>query len=290
MSKRAWLAPSGHRFRVGLLVVSLVAAQSGLSRAEAPADAAVARDAAPLDPRYQLLVDEGIREYRLHNFAEARSLLARAHELYPNARALRAIGMAEFELRHYRESAAALAASLASTERALDEQQRVETQQLLVRAENFLTHVSIQAEPWPTVVYVDGASTRLQPGSELVLEVGDHVLEFAAPGHLGERRQVRAVGGESLVMNLSLLPITVTPFALPQGPWKPEPREQVAAPAAAPVAPPIAPSRSRRTWLWSSAIVASAALAAGLGFGLSGRERDERAPVAAEPIAIRRGP
>ncbi|MET0285762.1 MAG: hypothetical protein ABW352_14880 [Polyangiales bacterium] len=241
------------------------------ARAQEPVDAA----------RYQMLIDEGIREYGLCNFDEARSLLTRAQQHFPNARALRGIGMAEFALRNYSASASALAAALASEVRPLEGTQRAETEQLLARAENFLTHVTVIGRPWPSVVHVDGVPVQLAPGGELVLEVGDHELEFALPGHLGERRRVRAVGAEWLTLQLSLLPIIVTPFAdRGHGSF---------------VLASVLPTRSdevspRQRWVWSSVLLVSVALATGLGFGLSGRQRDERAPLVADPIAIRRGP
>ncbi len=167
----------------------------------------------PRDPvHYQMLVDEGIREFGLHNFVEARSLLSRAHAHFPNARALRAIGMAEYELHNYAASAAALAAALASEVRALDKRQRLHAEELLARAESFLTHVQVIGRPWPSAVYVDGERVQLAPGGELVLEVGEHELTFERPGYLGERRPVRAVGSEWLFLSISLVPILVSPF------------------------------------------------------------------------------
>lgn len=249
------------------------------------ASAALAQE--PSDPeQYQMLIDEGIREYGLRNFVEARSLLTRAHAHFPNARALRAIGMAEFELGNYAASASALTAALASEVRALDALQRSEAEQLLARAENFLTHVAVLGRPWPSAIELDGVPVSLAPGGELVLEVGDHELTFALPGHLEERRRLRAVGGEWLSIRVSLLPIIVSPFG-PIEPFELRPR----APAPAPSAPADAPRMSQRQrWLWSSVVIVSAALATGLGFGLSARSADQRAPLAADPIAIRRGP
>jgi tetratricopeptide (TPR) repeat protein len=238
-----------------------------------------ARAQEPPDPaHYQMLIDEGIREYGLHNFAEARSLLTRAQLHFPNARALRAIGMAEFELGNYAASASALAAALASERRPLDGAQRSETEQLLARAENFLTHVCVFGRPWPSVVQVDGVQVPLPPGGELVLEVGEHELTFARPGHLEERRRIRAVGNEWLSIQVSLLPLIVTPFA-----------ERSVSPFVVPLQREL-PASPRQRWIWSSVLLVSAALAAGLGFGLSARQAVERAPIAANPIAIRRGP
>jgi hypothetical protein len=263
MWTRRWLAPASCCLQLAIGSASL----PPYARAQEPPDPA----------HYQMLIDEGIREYGLHNFAEARSLLMRAQVHFPNARALRAIGMAEFELGNYAASASALTAALASERRPLDEAQRSEAEQLLERAENFLTHVTVFARPWPSEVQVDGVPVTLAPGGELVLEIGDHELRFMLRGHLEERRRVRAVGNEWLSIQVSLLPLIVTPFA-----------ESSVGPRVLPMQEePLSP---RRRWIWSSVLLVSAALATGLGFGLSARQTEERGPIVANPIAIRRGP
>lgn len=238
----------------------------------------------PFDtPAYEALVDEGIREYGLGNFLEARSLLMRAHEQCPNARALRAIGMVEFELRNYAASASALEAALASEVRPLSELQREQAENLRRRAENFLTHVAVFSSPWPSQVSVDGQRVELPQGGELVLEVGEHELVFAAPGYLAERRHVRAVGNEWLLVQVSLQTILVTPFAAQQVERLPQRAGEQRADM------PVGAS-SKQRWIWTSVLLVSAVLATGLGFGLSAREQRERAPLVADPIAVRRGP
>ncbi|HEX5660493.1 MAG TPA: hypothetical protein VFX59_25035 [Polyangiales bacterium] len=267
MWTRVWLAPASCCIQLALGSAWL----TPYTRAQEPSE----------PERYQMLIAEGIREFGLQNFVEARSLLTRAQVCFPNARALRAIGMAEFELGEHAAAASALAAALASEERALDAAQRVETEQLLARAENFLTHVTVFGRPWPSEIRVDGVPVSLAPGGELVLELGDHELVFERPGHLGERRQIRAVGNEWLSIEVALLPIIVSPF-----------------PDRA-LGPRVMPAQDGSEWtrasqrqrrIWASVMLVSAALATGLGFGLSGRQSVERAPVVADPVAIRRGP
>jgi hypothetical protein len=44
----------------------------------------------------------------------------------------------------------------------------------------------------------------LGPGSELVLAVGDHTLEFRAPGRIAEKRALRVKGGEQDTLRVTL--------------------------------------------------------------------------------------
>src|SRR4051812_11159906 len=67
---------------------------------------AVAQDADT--PQYRGLLNEAVSEYDARRYEEARALFRRAHELSPNARTLRGIGMASFELREYVEALRAL--------------------------------------------------------------------------------------------------------------------------------------------------------------------------------------
>jgi len=69
---------------------------------------------------------------------EARALFQQAHEEYPNARTLRGIGMAAFEMRDYVGAYRALMQALASEERPLTRRQRRATQALLEETRAFI--------------------------------------------------------------------------------------------------------------------------------------------------------
>ena len=70
---------------------------------ESTAAAQQGRAAAP--PRgYDEAVETALAEFEAGNYAEARSQLFKAHSIFPNARTLRALGKAEYELKNYREA------------------------------------------------------------------------------------------------------------------------------------------------------------------------------------------
>jgi hypothetical protein len=211
---------------------------------------------------YKQLMDEAVAEYELRHFAEARALFARGASLFPNARAFRGVGMAEFELRDYADSVDSLERALASDVRPLEGPLRGETEQLLERARRFVGRILFTLEPAETRVLVDNVPVTLGTQRDLRLTVGDHNLELRAEGYLAERRTLKVRGGE-----LDSLHVALTRVDTPAlGPL-------VLAPAAAPVPHDTGSERRplyKNPWLWTGVGVAVAALATGLAIGLSG--------------------
>src|SRR5437868_2687260 len=99
------------------LALSLAAATNQVALA-APAAAPVVKEPAE-SPQYRALLEEAVGEYDARRYEEARALFRRAHDLSPNARTLRGIGMASFELREYVEALRSLEGSLADKRRPL---------------------------------------------------------------------------------------------------------------------------------------------------------------------------
>jgi hypothetical protein len=125
--------------------------------------------------------------------------------------------MVEFELRNYGQSAAYLEQSLASAVKPLDARLRPEVEKLLERARGYLGEVQVAVTPTAATVLVDGAAVELGPDETLTLQVGDHVLEFRAPGHLPVRRKVQLKGGHKEIVQVALAPVlaATTAFAEP---------------------------------------------------------------------------
>jgi tetratricopeptide (TPR) repeat protein len=151
---------------------------------------------------YRTLVEQALIEYADKNYEEASSLFARAHQLEPNARTLRGLGMAAFELRRYPESIVDLEAALASNERALDSTLRSETAALLQRARGFVATVTVDLVPQSAELLVDG--NRAEPFAPLSLSLGEHVFELRQSGRVRERRVVRLRGGEVSHLRLAV--------------------------------------------------------------------------------------
>lgn len=205
------------RPRHGAALRHLTFACAALWSAGASLPATSARAEAPLAGEpvgYRALIDEALAEYEAHNFAEARSLFYRANALYPNARALRGLGMAEFELRNYSDSASSLQLALQSATLPLEGELRAETERLLARARGFVAKLSLALEPGLATVVVDGTPVQLGPQGSLVLEVGDHVLEFRADGYAAERRVLKVQGGEEQTLRV-VLPVRQLPPGAP---------------------------------------------------------------------------
>jgi tetratricopeptide (TPR) repeat protein len=163
-----------------------------------------AADAA--EATYRELVDEGLREYDSAHFEEARALFARAHALSPSARTLRGLALAAFELRRYVECIENSEAALASKVKPLTEEMRSELSQTLQRAQRFVARVELDAAPADAELRVDG---MLHPGiasTQLVLELGEHVLELSKLGFGHERRVIHLNGGETVNVRIALAP------------------------------------------------------------------------------------
>jgi tetratricopeptide (TPR) repeat protein len=201
---------------------------------------------------YTQLMDEAVSEYELRHFAEARALFARGAALYPNARAWRGLGMAEFELRDYTDALGSLEQALSSDVKRLEGPLREETEQLLERARRFVGRVVLTLEPPSTQVILDGGPAA-NP-RDLLLEVGDHTLELRAEGYIPERRVLKVRGGELESLRVALARPTVAVSL---------------APSPVQDAPPSRPLY-KNPWLWTGVGVAVAAVAVGLAVGLGG--------------------
>lgn len=202
---------------------------------------------------YRSLIEAGLAEYDANNFLEARAIFAKAHALYPNARTLRVLGMTEFELRHYRESAAYLREALASTVRPLDDTLRQQTQGLLDRTAQFLGRLRVTLQPASARLSVDGELRTLPPDG-LVLQLGEHVLDVSADRYRGDRRTVDIAGGEDKTLVIALRP------------------ELTVAEQSSPVLQPTAAEESRplyaSPWLWGGVAVVAAGVVVGLVLAL----------------------
>src|SRR6188508_389327 len=72
------------------------------------------------DAAYRASVDEAVAEFSAGHWEEARTLFKRAHERQPNARTLRGMGMAAFEMRMYVTAIRELEAALRDARKPLD--------------------------------------------------------------------------------------------------------------------------------------------------------------------------
>jgi hypothetical protein len=215
---------------------------------------------------YRAAIRSAIEEYELNHFTESRELFARAHALFPNARTLRGLGVADFELRRYVDAVKFLQQALDSDVKALEGNLRQETQTLLTRAQGYVGTLQLRLEPADAALAVDGL--RLTPSSagELVLEVGDHVLECSATGYVSERRAFQIHGGraEELVVRLASVQLAAGANKSALGPVSPPaPLGREDSLSATPV--------YKRWWLWTIVGVVVAGAAAGTAIALTNK-------------------
>lgn len=145
--------------------------------------------------RYQELVDRALAESAAGRWEEARAAFREAHELFPNARTLRGIGVVAFEIRDYVDAVRNLRLALAETRRALTPEQRREVEELLGRSLALVARYDASSLPPDAVIVVDGQTVTPEADGELLVAVGEHSLEVRAQGDTA-RARLRIRGGE----------------------------------------------------------------------------------------------
>jgi nitrogen fixation-related uncharacterized protein len=215
------------------------------------------------DAAYNAVVDEAVAEFSAGRWEEARTLFKRAHELSPNARTLRGMGMAGFEMRLYVQAIRELEAALRDTRKPLDVELRAQVQQLIVKARAFVGRVKPVVEPSQARLLVDGRDPVLEPDGTVLLDVGPHVISATLDGYKPSNVRLSVEGGAELVVRVPLEPLlSAAPVVPAIDPNRPAVQPGPAAePPAAPAAPPEPRSGSHLdTFAWI-------ALAGGAAFG-----------------------
>jgi hypothetical protein len=177
-----------------------------ISSAVAVAEEAPTPDA---DARYRSTLKDALAEYDASHFEEARILFRRAHEIIPNARTFRSIGMASFELRDYVAAVRALSAALVETRKALNPEQRTHAQGLLERSRMYVDIYTLKISPADARVLIDGRALDSEPDGTVLLGFGTHTLEVSRPGFVLRTLAVNVRGGErkDLAMTLERKPM-----------------------------------------------------------------------------------
>ena len=193
---------------------------------EAPAASEEEGDAAP--PEYEALITQALEESQAARWEEARVLFRRAHDLFPNARTLRGIGMVAFEVRDYPDAIRSLRLALADERRPLTDAQRTHAEELIERALAFVGRYDLSAVPEGATLVVDGHPAEPEPDGTVLLGAGPHhVLVRTDDGDFEGRFRVR--GGEDAALPVDL--------AGPVGPEREVIRERVIVERAEPASP-----------------------------------------------------
>lgn len=160
-----------------------------------PVSVATAQEEAEPPPEYEARIQEALAESSNGNWADARAAFRQAHEVFPNARTERGIGMVSFELRDYVDSVRHLRAALAHPVRPLTEGQQTETQALLDRALGRVASYSLAEVPEGAEITVDGRAVEPEPDGTLLLAIGEH--EVVVTGAHRWESTIPVRGGET---------------------------------------------------------------------------------------------
>jgi hypothetical protein len=195
------------------LVLGLLLAWGAMDAQPLHAQAA-ATDA---ESQYQTTVSQAVHEFGLSNWAEARALFRRAHQLSPSARTWRGMGMAAFELKMYVDAQRELQAALSDTQRPLTEEQRTQVVSLFEQTKSYVGRYHVTLEPAGAKLQVDGQDVTLDEGNVLLLSLGAHTLGARAAGHDDATVSLKVEGGEDapLPIKLSVTPPPTQPTAAP---------------------------------------------------------------------------
>lgn len=170
------------------------------------ADAAEGKE----DAAYRAAIRDALAEYDARHFEEARILFRRAHEIDPNARTLRGIGMASFELRDYVAAVHALSTALIETRKPLTLEQRAHAEGLLERSRLFIDTYTLKMTPPDARLLIDGRAPESEADGTLLLGFGTHTVEATRDGYVLRSFPISVRGGErkDLVITLERKPST----------------------------------------------------------------------------------
>ncbi|MEY4577294.1 MAG: hypothetical protein RL701_1997 [Pseudomonadota bacterium] len=164
----------------------------------------------PPPPAYELAVDLGFKEFGLGNYPEARARFLEAERVYPTASIARALGMVEYEMRHYQLAIDYLARALISDVHPLLADERTEVEHLVERARGYLAHYLILTQPTQTHLSLDGVPVHLGSDHSLTIQIGDHVLEAHADDYWPLKRQLHVMDQSNQIIDLRLQAVPKT--------------------------------------------------------------------------------
>jgi hypothetical protein len=153
-------------------------------------------DSATEASEYRELIEQALSEFKHKNWPEARVLFRRAHELSPNARTLRGMGVVSYEMRDYVHAVLELSAALVDARQPLTDAQRKECETLLGRSRTFVGAFALKLEPSSADVTLDGAPLVRDKDERVLVPFGEHTLRAVAPGFQDSTSKLAVQGGE----------------------------------------------------------------------------------------------
>lgn len=202
---------------------------------------------------YRELVRKALVAFDAKHWDEARALFQAAHQLEPNARTLRGLGMVAFEMEDFVGAYRLLRQSLGDSRRALDGSLREQTEALLKRTRLLIGRLRVSVTPEEAALKLDGES--IQADEDVWLNIGLHVLIAEAQGFEQKKLSLDVRNGDDQQLDIELDPI---PLVASVGPTATE-REVASQRVTASLngqpgrAPQEDDSIVRKWWFWAGA-------------------------------------
>ena len=190
------------RLSIYVFMAALAAVWLSTTRLRAD-DVAVAPDA----KQYEETVQRALHEFALEHWIEAKVLFAQAYALRPNARVLRGLGLACYELRQYVQAIEHFEAALLNGVQPLTPEMTSDVHTFLARAREFVGRVRLEIQPLYAELSIDGEKApRIGADGSYALDPGSHEVSVSAPGYEPQSRSLFAEGGKTTQLSLSLKP------------------------------------------------------------------------------------
>lgn len=146
----------------------------------------------------------GVEAFRAGDYETARLAFEQCYKLMPKTDVLRNLSLSELESGHYVSGARHLAQLLA-TPGALNDKARTEAEKRLSQAEAQIGRLTIVVDVDDAEVVVDGEDAGRSPLSgPWYVEPGQHLLVVRKPGYPTEQRQLFALAGVNIPVEVSL--------------------------------------------------------------------------------------
>lgn len=167
---------------------------------------------AQAQPSARELFDDAVGALHRGEFAHARDLFARSLETSPTTAAAYDLAVACRGTGETTRAEAVLLDLLSGTYGELAEAQRTEVNALLeaVRGEQAVLTVSVDVPE--ATLRIDGH--RIDPGTEVRMDAGDHLVVLTADGYVEEERRLVLERGEARALDVALVPRSVGTLAL----------------------------------------------------------------------------
>jgi tetratricopeptide (TPR) repeat protein len=154
---------------------------------------------------YRELVRRALAAFDLKHWDKARELFSAAHEIEPNARTLRGLGMVAFEMEDFVQAYKLLYQSLHDRRRPLEGALREKTEDLLKRTRLLVGRVRMSVTPDESLVRMDGES--VDPTAELWVTIGLHLLTVEARGYETKKISLDIRDGDDQQIEVELEPL-----------------------------------------------------------------------------------